>query len=365
MRVPLDAAVLGEAGVLAGDDRALQVADDALVGSTHCWLHSDAAAFRPAAARPRCAGRWWTAGRRRPSAPMRSAKTSCSASSAQQQQRQQRAARATACGGLHGARRPCGAQPLQHRRRVGLHAAPERRRPRPPARPACPGRRAPRRRALRAQARKGCGGRRRTSGPPPARRAAAPAGGTGTAAPCRLLALALSTTSKACAGVVQAAGRAARTPCSRGQRGVALPPAPAPCRACGWPPPPRAGRASSSGPSTPAAAPPAPISSTRRPASGTPALRSMSRTRPMPSVLSASQPSASKRSTLAACASAARGVSARPARGASNLNGTVTLQPRPPLGGEGAHRGLEAVQRAQHAAVLDGLRRSAARTRHG
>ena len=44
--------------------------------------------------------------------------------------------------------------------------------------------------------------------------------------------------------------------------------------------------ASSSGPSTPAAAPPAPTSSTSRPASDTPAFRVMSATSPRPSVLS-------------------------------------------------------------------------------
>ena len=97
---------------------------------------------------------------------------------------------------------------------------------------------------------------------------------------------------------------------------------PAPAPACGWRRSARAGRACSSGPSAPAAAPPAPISSTRRPASATRALRSMSRTRPMPSVLSASQPSASKRSVFAAPASAARSVHRAARRGASNLNGT-------------------------------------------
>ena len=57
----------------------------------------------------------------------------------------------------------------------------------------------------------------------------------------------------------------------------------------------------------------------------------MSFTSPMPSVLSASQPSASKRSTFAACARRARSVRRRPSRNASNLNGTVMLQPFAPL----------------------------------
>jgi hypothetical protein len=50
-------------------------------------------------------------------------------------------------------------------------------------------------------------------------------------------------------------------------------------------------------------------------------------------VLSANQPpaeSGSKRSTLAAPASVARSLQRAASAGASNLNGTVTLQPRPP-----------------------------------
>lgn len=47
-------------------------------------------------------------------------------------------------------------------------------------------------------------------------------------------------------------------------------------------------------------------------------------------MLSAHQPSASKRSTLAASASAARSLRRGAIAQASNLNGTVTLQPRPP-----------------------------------
>ena len=54
----------------------------------------------------------------------------------------------------------------------------------------------------------------------------------------------------------------------------------------------------------------------------------MSRTRPVPSVLSANQPSASKRSTLAAWASTARSLARRASGSTWNLNGTVMLQPR-------------------------------------
>ena len=86
----------------------------------------------------------------------------------------------------------------------------------------------------------------------------------------------------------------------------------------------------SSGPSAPAAPPPAPIRRTRAPRRSTPALRSRSRTRPAPSVLSPSQPSASKRSVLQAAATRARGVAVATRSNASNLNGIVTLQPLAP-----------------------------------
>ncbi len=56
----------------------------------------------------------------------------------------------------------------------------------------------------------------------------------------------------------------------------------------------------------------------------------MSRTRPTPSLLSANQPWLSKRSTLAAPASSARALRRVARRKASNLKGSVTLQPRPP-----------------------------------
>jgi len=58
---------------------------------------------------------------------------------------------------------------------------------------------------------------------------------------------------------------------------------------------------------------------------------SMPRPTAMPSVSSASQPSASKRRVLAAAASAARALMRAARRGVSNLNGSVTLQPRAPL----------------------------------
>ena len=223
--------------------------------------------------------------------------------------------------------RPALAQRGQHRRGLGQHAAPQPEGLAPPARRACPGRRGRARRARSAQSRNGCAAgpyimssasdaRRQHAGRPPARRRRA-----------RLLAVALTTTSKAAPQSARrrAAQRDARR---RRQRAHAARPAPAPCGSVRLATVSSSGRACSSGPSAPAAAPPAPISSTRRPASDTPALRSMSRTRPMPSVLSASQPSASKRSVLAAPASVARSVQRDARRGASNLNGTVTLQPR-------------------------------------
>ena len=92
----------------------------------------------------------------------------------------------------------------------------------------------------------------------------------------------------------------------------------------------RCGRACSSGPSTPAPAPPAPTNSTLRPARLKPAPCWMSRIRPTPSVLSADHPPASKRSTLAAPASAARSLTWVARAGACSLKGTVMLQPRPP-----------------------------------
>ena len=51
----------------------------------------------------------------------------------------------------------------------------------------------------------------------------------------------------------------------------------------------------------------------------------------MPSVLSASQPSASKRKVFAAWANAARELTRRASAPDWNLKGTVTLQPRAPL----------------------------------
>ena len=117
----------------------------------------------------------------------------------------------------------------------------------------------------------------------------------------------------------------------------------------------RRGRASIKGPSTPAAAPPAPISSTSRPARSTPALRAMSLTRPTPSVLSAKTSSPSKRSVLQACASCARGVSCVASGAASNLKGTVTLQPLPPSARNACTDCGEAVERDQPLAVFQVL----------
>lgn len=157
------------------------------------------------------------------------------------------------------------------------------------------------------------------------------AAATGTPAPARLLAVPLMTTSNA--APASASGRtASATPCRAASAAWRSASASA-LSSVRLTSTSSAGAASIRGPSTPAAAPPAPISSTRRPASVTPALTVMSRTSPAPSVLSHHQPpsaSASKRSVLAASASCARGVRRAASCQASNLNGTVTLQPHPP-----------------------------------
>lgn len=92
-----------------------------------------------------------------------------------------------------------------------------------------------------------------------------------------------------------------------------------------------AGRKASKGPSTPALAPPAPISSTRWPATGQLAPWVMSAIRPRPSVLSPNKvPLARRARVLQAPASCTRSL-VSPARWAAcSLKGTVTLQPWPP-----------------------------------
>ncbi len=154
-----------------------------------------------------------------------------------------------------------------------------------------------------------------------------PAGSGGTAA-CRLAAVALINTSKSWPGESSGAtdsGTSSRAALAA-KRSISV---------CAFAPvrfatTSVAGRAPSSGSSAPPAAPPAPSSSTRLPRRLTPALPSMSRTRPAPSVLSPSQPSASNEIVLTAPARRARSVSREQAANASPLNGTVTLQPCPP-----------------------------------
>ena len=110
------------------------------------------------------------------------------------------------------------------------------------------------------------------------------AGGTGGRSPARLAEVALMTMSKRPASVAEAAGATAR------RRGELRRPAHRRWRGCGWRSPVRAGAAPAAAACTPRAAPPAPSSSTRLPAIGTPALRTMSLTRPAPSVLSPAMP---------------------------------------------------------------------------
>ncbi len=128
--------------------------------------------------------------------------------------------------------------------------------------------------------------------------------------------------------------------------------------ACGWPRRRGAARRRARGPSTPAAAPPAPTSSTSRPAAATPALRAMSFTRPRPSVLSAMMPPPRKLSVLTAPAScSARRCSWVASCAASNLNGTVMLQPRavPAAARNVGQRVGKAVERHQAAPVVQRL----------
>ena len=121
-RVPFDAAVLGEAAVLGGDDGALQVGRDAPRSRSTAGA-SRARAGRAPGARLPSAGRSSTADRRSPSA--RSAPGNRAAA---RRTRRRRAARAGAASGAR-ARRHAGvqasAQRAQHRRRSRLDAAPE------------------------------------------------------------------------------------------------------------------------------------------------------------------------------------------------------------------------------------------------
>ena len=91
------------------------------------------------------------------------------------------------------------------------------------------------------------------------------------------------------------------------------------------------GRSRSKGSSTPRAAPPAPNSSSRRPCTDQPMLATISRTSPMPSVLSPSiAPSSARERVFTAPARMARSLSRWANSKASRLNGTVILRPAPP-----------------------------------
>ena len=155
--------------------------------------------------------------------------------------------------------------------------------------------------------------------------------GTGTLPPLRLLAVALTTTSKRPGHRVEPRCRQRDAMLARPGRhggrsvqGRAL-------AACGWPRRCRRGRASISGPSTPAAAPPAPISSRSRPGerhAGV-ALRCRSPGRRRRCCRRRSRRRRSARCCRPAPAGRARDRRVASAA-ASNLNGTVTLQPLPP-----------------------------------
>ena len=262
-------------------------------------------------------------------------KYSCSASAHSTQQRQPGAA--APARPAHHRRR--GGQPLaqrgQHRRGVGharrataqkASAACSTSMPRP-SRPRAPWRCGP--------GDEGAAPRRRTSCPAPARRAAAPAPRTGTAAPAQAAGAGVDDDVEAAAAVGQRrwptarrrAPRQRRVPLHQRlrlvQRAVGHAPArPAAPASSG---PERAGRRAAGADQQHA---PAGAAARRRCARCRAPGRCRRCCRP-------SQPSASKRSVLAACASAARGVPRGASAKASNLNGTVTLQPRAArLGGE-------------------------------
>jgi hypothetical protein len=204
----------------------------------------------------------------------------------------------------------------------------------------------------------------RTSGRPPVRPGASTPAGTGTP-PLQAAGAGIDDDVEAapgCRPVRRPRGRPAlASPVAawRSTRACAL------AGACGW--------HSTSAAARPAAAAPArrrrrrrrrPAAHARRPA----ARRRCARCRAPGRCRRCCRP-ASRRRRSAACwrpGQRARGVCARASAKASNLNGTVTLQRhRPPRRRRSAHRGLEAVQRALDAAVVDRPRRSGARRRRG
>ncbi len=136
-------------------------------------------------------------------------------------------------------------------------------------------------------------------------------------------------------------------------------------RGCGWSPRGCAADQSSSGPSMPRAAPPAPSTRMRRSRRSSPRFSIRSRTSPAPSVLSPYQrPSGSSISVFTAPASCARLECSEASANASTLNGTVTLRPRPP-----SWRTPRPSRRTRRAARAGARRpcprRSSARTRSG
>jgi hypothetical protein len=324
--------VLGEAGVFAGDHGALQVAEMRSL-STQSWRQQATWCFSTSS---RQASLRWKAGGLRVQprssarcAPGRTAAApACTAPARRASQARTVAAmgRALPASGA----RPAAAQG-QHLAPWRAHAAPERQTPRPPAPPACPGRRAPRRRAV-AQSMKGCAAgavhqvHRQRAGlqHAVAHRHARAGQAAGAAVDHHVEGL---------AGVGQAVRRCQLHAmlCIR-PGGMALHQLPAPWRHV------RLATTTDAGTRPRAAAPARPRR--RRPhRSAAHACRPAARRRcccdvvhqaPVPSVLSANQPSASKRSTLAAWASARAAWHALARQRCFwNLNGTVMLQPRP------------------------------------
>ena len=268
--------------------------------------------------------------------------------------------------GARGASR-CRRSALQHRRRLGHARRARGRTPRPPARPACPGRRGHARRAR-------CGPGQEGPAAAPYIRSSASAPGlstasrTGTAAP------------------PQAAGAAVDAPRRRPRRQSSRPLQRQRHAACARPAP----RAAAPAPRALSAVRLATYSCAR------PRLdqRARARRRPRRRRRSAaragpaarrrrcarcrapgrcrrccrpSQPSASKRSTLAACASAARGVTRARQRAGLELerHGDVAAARRPLVGKGRAPPRAKPSSGHSTRAVVERPGRSAARTRHG
>ena len=341
--------VVGEAAVLGGDHGPLEVVGNPLV--RHPLLApAQLALLRAHAARPRSAGRWWTAGRpwppgrcepgrrpagpgpRRPAAPGDPAQQRLHVSSP--------AARNSAS---------TWAEAGARRARAG--------RPRRPVPPACPARRAARRRGRRAQSMKPAPAGR-TSGRRPARRAEHGAG-TGTPPPLRLLAVALMTTSKAPSTASparalpvprRARARQRRMPLDQ-QRGLG----------CGV----RLATTMRARPRLRSAAPARPRPRRRRRSAArrgrpdrTPALRrDVVDQADAVGVVARSTSSPSKRKVLQACAS--RGAGALPGgqRGRLELERHGDVAALAAFGAEGAHRLREAAGGDQALVVMQVLRR--------